>query len=128
MLLPPFFWQDVANSSKEMFVEHFLLRKKWETRFKDYILVVITMGIFITYGKTQAYLAYICFPESNPTNPNPPLPVSVLWIWVLLTIFVCATAESMSILDCVYTKMKRKRRFRVQQQQAKKSTNQTQAA
>ncbi len=113
MFLPPFFWQDVGNSSKEMFVEHFLLRKKWKTRFKDYILVIIMMGLIVMYEKSQAYLAYICFPESNPTKPSPfQSPSVLLWIWILLTIFVCVTAESASIVDSVLKKFKHKRNER----------------
>ena len=124
MLLPPFFWQDVGNSSQEMFVEHFLLRKKWGTRLKDYILVIILMSIFIIYGKSQAYLAYICFPESNPTKPSPFQPPSVLWLWLFLTVFVCVTAESMSILDSVFKKMKHRQHERcLLQRQVKNSKN-----
>ena len=129
--MSPFFWQDVANSSKEMFVEHFLLRKKWRTRLKDYTLMVVMMGMIFTYGKfieEPMSTYFLCRQGIEPSSSSTGSPTSILCVWFLFTLFVCVTAESASIMGCVLKKMKRKRRFRLQQQQAKKSTKQTKAA
>ncbi len=122
------FWQDVRHSSKEMFVEHFLLRKNWESRLKDYILVIILMGMIVMYGRYIETPLVTCLFYQNGFRSSPRHPALVLCIWLLFSIFICVTAESASIVGCVLKKMKHKRRFRLQQQQAKKSTKQTHAA
>ncbi len=112
MFLPPFFLQDVANSSKEMFVEHFLLRKKWKSRFIDYILTVIMVGVVVLYGKYMPEMPLIAQLRESKYPNHQFQPRSGLWMWLFLTVFVCVTAEGMTILDSVLKKMKRRQHER----------------
>lgn len=112
MLLPPFFWQDLCNSSKEMFVEHFITHNKWTNRLRDYVRVVISMGIIVMCERYTPMMPVIT-QLRHQKNESPFQPLPILWLWLLLTVIVCVSAESMSILDCVFNKMKQRHRERL---------------
>ncbi len=119
MLLPAFFWQDVGNSSKEMFVEQFTSWNRWTERFQGYVLAGILIGMLFICEKyetgnsafTYLWRQYYQKNGSDPYFQPPPSP-PILWIWLCFTIFVCAIADSMLILDSVFMKFKQRQNER----------------